>query len=669
MLNHLKYNVTFPSTGRSLSGDFSFQKGFGAITGPNEAGKSVILEMIRYSLFGTAALRGKSDDYKDLKVELRFSVRGDEYRTQRTISRAKLFRGDEEIANGVKGVNNKVVEILGFGLEVFDTACVANQGDIEKLGSMLPSERKRMVDSVIGLSVIDELAKWCGDEARTIASTISGMEDSLVKPAKPVEPENYCNSDSLTAPLEHLRGKRDELNQVKGRLSKPLPAKPTEPVEPCEKTAQELEEELEQARAYETAQNELKRLPAPPEVDPDTIEDDFDAWESRENIRRNYPTTMTAEQIAKADADTELVRKFERMSHLLQKHEDLVAVGTHTCPACDHQWPVEQERVEQVAKELDDLREQLAGVEIPSKPDMVNVDVARRQLQAFDKVKDEWERVKDAEKPKYTRQQVAQFQVAKEAQGRRAELEAVPATSQTSKELNALYRERLAYEQKVETFQDQLVAWEEAEADRSEDEERALELQAVPTQLAELEKRYEDAKIFEDRMEEYEKSLSIYESKLTEIKDRRAQEEGYRKGKDALVILRRLVKQHLIPSLNKVASHYLSKMTGGQRNIIDVSEEFEITVDGQPINTLSGSGKAVANLSLRLGLGQVLTNNQFSVFLGDEIDASMDADRAHNTALTLEYLAERISQILLVSHKYPQADYYIELEGNEQNIH
>ena len=104
-------------------------------------------------------------------------------------------------------------------------------------------------------------------------------------------------------------------------------------------------------------------------------------------------------------------------------------------------------------------------------------------------------------------------------------------------------------------------------------------------------------------------------------------------------------------------------MTGGQRDTIDVNEDFEIKVDGQPINTLSGSGKAVANLALRLGLGQVLTNNQFSIFLGDEIDASMDKDRAEKTSNTLEYLKDRISQILLVTHKYPQADYYIELEG------
>ena len=103
-------------------------------------------------------------------------------------------------------------------------------------------------------------------------------------------------------------------------------------------------------------------------------------------------------------------------------------------------------------------------------------------------------------------------------------------------------------------------------------------------------------------------------------------------------------------------------MTGGQRQSISVDEEFDVTVDGQPLNTLSASGKAVANLSMRIGLGQVLTNNVLSLFVGDEIDSSLDKDRAENTASTLQALKSRISQILLVTHKRPSADYYIELE-------
>jgi DNA repair exonuclease SbcCD ATPase subunit len=87
-------------------------------------------------------------------------------------------------------------------------------------------------------------------------------------------------------------------------------------------------------------------------------------------------------------------------------------------------------------------------------------------------------------------------------------------------------------------------------------------------------------------------------------------------------------------------------------------------VDGQAIDTLSGSGKAVANLALRIGLGQVLTNNVFSLFMGDEIDASMDKNRAEKTSQVLGTLKGRISQLLLVSHKFPAADYYIAVGEN-----
>lgn len=664
MLNRLTYSVTFPSTGKSLSGDFSFQTGFGAITGPNEVGKSVILEMIRYCLFGTSALRGKSEDYKNLKAALTFTAKGDAWTVDRTITTAKLFRGGHPVATGQKGVNGKIVETLGFGLEVFDTACVANQGDIEKLGAMRPAERKAMVDSVIGLSVIDELAKWCGQEANGLAQLISGMEDGLVKPVLPSPPPEYTPSKDLAELRDAQRVLNDELNQIKGRLKQTRMAKPDQPVAPVSTTAAELEILVEKARAYEQAQAELKRIPAPP---PPFSEEGIDDWELRQKLARNYALTMTAEQVAKADADVELLRKFERLDHLEKQHADLLAVGKHVCPSCSHEWPMEADRIEKIERDIVALDAEIGERKRPSKPDMVNVDVARRQLQAFEKIKDDWERVKDAVEPPHTRQQVAEFKVALAAQARRAELEAVEPATSASKDLNKLWRDRLAYESDLASYEARLADWEAQESAYAKDAAREVELMMVPSNLRLLEAAYDQAKIYEDRLATFKRDLKVYEDRQEEIKAKKEKEEGYRKGRAAMGILRQLVKQHLVPSLNKVASHYISKMTGGQRNVIEVDEDFEITVDGQPINTLSGSGKAVANLSLRLGLGQVLTNNTFSVFLGDEIDASMDADRAHNTALTLEYLANRISQILLVTHKYPQADYYIELEANEQN--
>lgn len=84
---------------------------------------------------------------------------------------------------------------------------------------------------------------------------------------------------------------------------------------------------------------------------------------------------------------------------------------------------------------------------------------------------------------------------------------------------------------------------------------------------------------------------------------------------------------------------------------IRMDDDFEIFIDGVHIQALSGSGQAVANLALRLGLGQVLTNKVFSVFMGDELDGSMDAERSVFLVECLKNLRGSINQILLVTHK------------------
>jgi DNA repair exonuclease SbcCD ATPase subunit len=65
MLTKLSYSVTFPTTGRTLAGEFDFEPGLGLITGANEQGKSLVIEVVRWCLFGSAALRGKAEDWRD----------------------------------------------------------------------------------------------------------------------------------------------------------------------------------------------------------------------------------------------------------------------------------------------------------------------------------------------------------------------------------------------------------------------------------------------------------------------------------------------------------------------------------------------------------------------------------------------------------------------------
>jgi DNA repair protein SbcC/Rad50 len=124
MLTKLSYSVTFPTTGRTIAGEFDFKSGFGVITGANEQGKSLIIEVVRWCLFGSAALGGKAEDYKTLRTTLEFSARGQSYVGIGPTRR----QGDAVLCSGTTPVNKHIPALLGFGLDVFDVACAANQG-------------------------------------------------------------------------------------------------------------------------------------------------------------------------------------------------------------------------------------------------------------------------------------------------------------------------------------------------------------------------------------------------------------------------------------------------------------------------------------------------------------------------------------------------------------
>lgn len=159
----------------------------------------------------------------------------------------------------------------------------------------------------------------------------------------------------------------------------------------------------------------------------------------------------------------------------------------------------------------------------------------------------------------------------------------------------------------------------------------------------------------------YAADVKAYNEIVEKASAERQTADGMAAGVVALKDLKVEIKKFLVPSLNKVASHLIFQMTGGKRSSITVDEDFNIQVDGQELSVLSGSGKAVANLAIRVGLGQVLTNKVFPVFMADEFDAAMDTERAEHTAECLANLSKEIGQVILISHKKPEADHYIEL--------
>lgn len=674
MIKSLDYTVTFPSTGRTLSGQYRFQEGLGVITGPNESGKSMISEMIRYGLFGSAALRGSSEDYTNLKLVLCWG----DYKVSRG-SKDRLYRvgSDEPIAVGTRSVNEKIVKILGFGLDVFDVANVANQGDIEKLGDMKPAERKRMVDSVIGMGLIEDLAKWSGDEALILVREADAVEGTLRRPEKPSRPDGYIPSDELRPRLAKLTTLRSEADQIEGWLSTGVTAPGILP--PWQgKDMVELNVLIGFADELTLLRKELARIPAPPVVAVDVEStrsqwEAFDLWQERLRFLKEHPLPeMTINELEKAEEDLILQDSFDDLIMTKEAYGRLKNRGSIDCPNCGHNFCLEHENLSTLDTKIAELTTALAGLEYPTEHDPEYVARQRKRHIEWETLKNspDWLRLENSQetsKPLLTRAQLDEIERHLELQKQRPELERritniVEMLDGIDPKAQLLELER--WKIQAEEHRRKSEAYLKWEATAETKRKRLLELSTLLLDFDTVRSGLETSVAYEQSMISYEALLSIYDEGASKVRDLREAASGWKAAKSALTLLRSLIKQHLVPSLNKVASHLLNQMTGGERQVINVTEDFEITVDGQKLNLLSGSGKVVANLAIRLGLGQVLTNNVLSLFIGDEIDASMDKNRADNTTLTLRNLTDHISQIFLITHKSPEADWHIQLGNN-----
>ena len=670
MFKSLKYSVTFPLTGRTLSQDLTFEGGFWAITGPNESGKSFIFEMLRFMLFGSVALRGIGDDYKNLTCSGSFLIKGQAYSVERTMKKATLWRGDDIVATGVSVVNEKLVSILGFGVLVFDMANSINQGEVERLGNLTPTERKRMVDQVLGIDALDIVSKWGMEEARLLDAQHNTLKAVMVMPTQPEIPEGYRPSAEIDLAL--LSDNANELAQLEGFLSANRPA-PVEPHTSVQQTVAELEPLAAEASARRQKIAQIKAtMQALPEKAPFTEEQLVEAeqaWAAHETYgtamrwkqQNPRPTILLAvcqDEIPKHENLQERAQVVAKRAAIEKQIADAKLKGA--CTGCG--LPFAHDHIAELEAQLP-----IVPHEGPQPVhQLAELQAASRAWATFDE--DKWQEmsaVPFSEGSDIPAAKIGQYRTMILQAAQRATLTAELAeVDQPWPDYEGKLVERRAFERAQAAYAIDLAGYQSWLAERTMKQARLAELTGAREAYSEGQRARSAALEYERALETFGAAYDKYQTQVAQLAELKNTADKYRKVRQLMDVLRSLVKQHLLPSLNKVASHLLSTMTGGQRNSIMVDEDFNVIVDAQRLDTLSGSGKACANLALRIALGQVLTNRVMSVLLADEIDASMDDFRAQKTSDTLYTLEKTISQVLLVSHKYLDVPNVINIGAN-----
>jgi exonuclease SbcC len=123
----------------------------------------------------------------------------------------------------------------------------------------------------------------------------------------------------------------------------------------------------------------------------------------------------------------------------------------------------------------------------------------------------------------------------------------------------------------------------------------------------------------------------------------------------ALTDLRNELNASLRPDLSELASGFLSDLTDGRFDELELDEDYSATVlnNGDPQAVISGGEEDVTNLAFRLAISQMIAERAgqpLSLLMLDEIFGSLDDFRRAAVIDLLRGLADRFSQVILVTH-------------------
>jgi len=182
---------------KHLDLDMVLPEGILAISGPNESGKSSILEAILFALFGRTpkAPRGEKDRLINYQadsalVQLVFEAGGKRYRVSRHIHRDKptqaslyqLERGGREhkLATGVTAVNKELRELLGgVGMDDLLASNVVLQKDLDRLSEMEKMDRRHVINAMMGRECFTKAVDRLIQERRDLKNRLGPEKESL----------------------------------------------------------------------------------------------------------------------------------------------------------------------------------------------------------------------------------------------------------------------------------------------------------------------------------------------------------------------------------------------------------------------------------------------------------------------------------------------------------
>lgn len=615
----------------------SFKVGINWLTGENEGGKSELLDMIGYSLFGKG-LKTDLADYVGLEVSLFFKVKNEYYYVIRG-KKTQLYKVDIKkaidvsdktiIATGKTATTTAITTLLGYDYSVYESLNYSKQLDSTGLTSAGKTERLNLINKINGVH-----------EATAFEKHLDTIKKDLKSQLKVYQGNNLIELVDFEI--------QEELEELTADFSTKL--------------TQQSNEQYEKVKELESLSYQVNYLPKqivinkqlPPQMEGWSVNDVNEYIDKQKTINDKKNTLKALTQdLAKLKAsikvptvlaeqtDLSLYEQILQQNKAFKLQEDLLRKHEISCPNCSISFTPEHVKIDTSLKHS---------------PLNLTEEVYKESKHYYANEHSKISRyASNTEYCEKLSEEISLLEVQTPVLIANDELQEVKTTC------GEIYTASIQNNSRVLLL--------ESLFEKNPSYTDLISIQKDLERLPQLQQDFSETNKLKERCTNYFAKKEVY---LASLKAQASINKQVTNLEDKLVIVDALlseskrlkleIQNNCIPVLNTIASKMINKLTGGKRYGLTLNDTFELQLDGKPIQGYSGSTIVLANVAFRIALIEMFFKKTFPVFIGDEIDAFADPVRAQHIHDSLLKLNKEGYQLILVSHNL------LDFQGNKIDL-
>lgn len=680
-----------------------------AITGLNGVGKSSLLDAITWAIWGTSRAGDSADELVRLgqtlmSVEFSFELDRHIYTIRRSrklnsSTTLEFFSNSHNLTEGtIKATQEKIINTLHLTFDTFINSSYIRQGHADEFTTKGPSERKRILSDILGLSEYDRLEEKAKDKAKEAAIKIKLLEYQLLE----LEAE-LSLKDTREKEANQARDEVDQKEKALLKLERELKSIEKEK----EESSSNLKLLSERSHRLKQAKAEVDNLQTQIESKEKDLRSHLQILSQKEEIEKNYRllTELNKRKQQLELKRSEMIRLKDELSRILQILNDREAkrksaisevqieikrieteiesllqeinhLKTHkdSCPTCGQIIGQEKNR-QIVAKNSREIEKKRAALKLLQDKiaKYLNIVLPEQKLASE---KEQGVKILEAETKDYTRilSQLSSLQSYEDSNLKLQQVtSAIEAHQQAINDLRKIY---LARQQQIQTDERELTA-----LDKYQIQLQALEVKLtsqlkmkneVDNSLKELRSRLGAAETLLSRSAQVQKTM---EEKLAEKQQLNEEKELFedlalslgKKGIQAMIIetvipeieeetnllLERLTEGRMKVTL-ETQRETKTKLAGGEKGLVETLDIIISDEMGERAYELYSGGEAFrVNLALRLALSKLLTQragSKLQFLIIDEGFGTQDAEGIGRIVEALNIIKDDFAKILIITH-------------------